>query len=66
MNTQSVGVLLNTLLVGIILVAPLEAQEAPAGDLTAGAAAWRQKGCYQCHGESGEGGFGPTSVRGED
>lgn len=31
----------------------------PAGDANAGKAAWRSRRCRSCHGEMGEGGFGP-------
>lgn len=55
---------MRMLLVGVMLVPLLQSQAAPAGDAQAGLAAWRQKTCYQCHGENGEGGFGPDLAGG--
>ncbi len=57
---------MNMLLVAL-MAAPLlqaPADTAPAGDVQKGAAIYRQKFCYFCHGENGEGGFGPDLAGG--
>src|SRR5581483_105325 len=43
----------------LLFVALMQASDNPTGDATAGKAAWNERRCRRCHGETGEGGFGP-------
>lgn len=52
-------------LVGLLLAPLLQAPAAsPAPDPQSGATQYRAKLCYMCHGENGEGGFGPDLAGG--
>jgi mono/diheme cytochrome c family protein len=55
------SMLLVALMAAPLLQAPAEA---PVGDVQKGAAVWRQKFCANCHGDNGEGGFGPDLAGG--
>jgi len=43
----------------LFVVACIQAADFPVGDPMAGKAAWSERRCRRCHGEMGEGGFGP-------
>ena len=43
----------------LLLTTVVQATEGPTGDANAGKAAWSERRCRRCHGEAGEGGFGP-------
>jgi len=50
----------TVLIVVTLLIAPLsQALDGPTGIVEAGKAAWADRRCRRCHGEMGEGGFGP-------
>jgi cytochrome c553 len=49
----------TTLTVITLFAASAYAQESPAGDAAAGKALWAGEHCSFCHGNNGEGGFGP-------
>jgi mono/diheme cytochrome c family protein len=56
---------MHTLLIALMMAPLLQAPDtAPAGDPQAGATQWRSKFCANCHGENGEGGFGPDLAGG--
>ena len=51
---------MSTMLFALFLMMPLlQDGSEPQGDPEAGAVAWRQKFCSNCHGDNAEGGFGP-------
>ena len=52
---------MRPLLIALLMLPVLQAEraEAQTGDPELGAAVWRGKFCYFCHGDEAEGGFGP-------
>src|SRR5437868_6585642 len=50
----------RALLVALFWVSLVQAQDsAPVGDAVAGKKAWDARRCLNCHGKTGQGGFGP-------
>ena len=55
---------MHTLIVALLMMPLLQADAAPKGDAKAGEQPYRAKLCYFCHGNNGEGGFGPDIAGG--
>ncbi len=55
---------MSAVVIALLMLPLLQAESMPVGDTKAGAAAWRQKFCHFCHGDSADGGYGPDIAGG--
>src|SRR5262245_35925208 len=55
MRKIGLALFIVTLMQGV----PVKGFDNPSGDAAAGKTAWAARRCMRCHGENGEGGFGP-------